>query len=813
MDSRSAFFLSILILFAFGLALSLAQERKPSADSVAATEIIGENSTFPNIPNGETQRFAAQYGKLPLSFEVNRGQIDPRVKFLSRGSGYTMFVTPTEAVLALSKSGAQTDSVGLPQARLFQREKTITTALRIKLVGGNLHAQVTGMDELPGKSNYFIGDDPKKWRTNVPNYAKVKLQGVYPDIDLIYYGNQRQLEEDFVVTPGGDPKAITMEIKGAERVSIDAQDELVLASAAGEVHLRKPVVYQKAGGVRHEITARYRLTGQNRVGFELGKYDARQRLVIDPVLVYSTYLGGFDADGGAAIAVDSSGNAYVTGFTASTDFPGASSSPIQSTNGGRGESVDTFVAKLNAGGSALVYSTYLGGTGDDNGTAIAVDSSGNAYVTGFTTSTNFPGASSSPIQSTLAGFEDAFVAKLNAGGTALLYSAYLGGTGGSGGEGIAVDSSGNAYVTGETGSSDFPGASSSPIQSAFGGGPLDAFVSKLNATGSALVYSTYLGGTGDDNGTAIAVDSSGNAYVTGFTTSINFPAASSSPIQSVLAGNGDAFVVKINAAGSDLIYSTYLGGSGGALARGIALDSSRNAYVTGVTGSANFPGASSSPIQSTLGGSFDAFVAKVNAAGSALIYSTYLGGSGTDDGFGIAVDSSGNAYVTGVTGSANFPGASSSPIQSSLGSGFFFDAFVAKIASNVPFSSFTATLDILAGPPPSFDLNAAFTLGAGSNGINPLTETVTLQVGTYTVTIPAGSFRQLARGSKAGGYVFEGVIGGVTPEAQIVPLGNSRFQFKAEAQPVDLAALSNPVTVTITIGDDAGTSSVAADLR
>ncbi len=588
---------------------------------------------------------------------------------MSRGSGYTLFLTPTEAVLALSKPQAE-ERPGHPrQAPSLTHRKALTSVLRMKLLGASAKAEVRGLEELPGKSNYFIGNDPKKWRTNVASYAKVEYKEIYPGVDLVYYGNQRHLEHDFILAPGANPSGITLELKGAGKLSIDSQGDLVWATVGGKVRLQKPVVYQEVDGARREIAGSYALKGKHRVGFELGAYDASMRLVIDPVLSYSTYLGGSGFDEGLGIAVDSSGNAYVTGVTTSTNFPGANSSPIQSAFGGF---ENAFVAKLNAAGSALVYSTYLGGSGSDEGNGIAVDSSGNAYVTGPTTSTNFPTANA--FHSAFAGGVDAFVAKLNAAGSTLVYSTYLGGSGNDVGFGIAVDSSGNAYVTGSTDSTNFPGASSSPIQSAFGGIE-DAFVAKLNAAGSALLYSTYLGGSGFDEGLGIAVDSSGNAYVTGGTFSTNFPGASSSPIQSANGGGFDAFVAKLDAAGSTLVYSTYLGGIGFDEGLGIAVDSSGNAYVTGRTASTNFRTANA--FQSALSGSLDAFVAKLNAAGTALVYSTYLGGSNVDFGFGIAVDSSGNAYVTGGTNSTDFPGASSSPIQSALSGSL--DAFVAKL--------------------------------------------------------------------------------------------------------------------------------------
>jgi hypothetical protein len=674
------------------------------------------------VPSAQPQLVAA-YGKLPLSFEANQGQTDASVKFVSRGRGYALFLTATEAVLELRisdfglRNGSRERATAAspsqqpairnpsrrsrdPQSEVAGPESAIrnpkSEILRLRLVGANPSPRVRGLDELPGKSNYFIGNDPSKWRTNVPTYAKVECRQVYPGVNLVYYGNQQQLEHDFVVEPGADPSAIRLAIEGADKLEVDAAGDLVLHAAGGDVRLRKPVLYQEVEGVRREIAAGYVLgsgippgAGGTRgvprarfsrsgvptpalhrqsetveVSFEVGAYDRAQALVIDPVLVYSTYLGGSSEDYGFGIAVDSAGNAYVTGRTASTNFPTAS--PLQAAYGG--SDWDAFVAKLNAAGSALVYSTYLGGSGSDElGFGIAVDSAGNAYVAGQTTSTNFPTAS--PLQAASGGGYDAFVAKLNAAGSALLYSTYLGGSGGDFGQGIAVDSSGNAYVMGRTNSTNFPTAS--PLQATYGGAG-DAFVAKLNAAGSALVYSTYLGGSGSDGGLGIAVDSSGNAYVTGCTFSTNFPTVS--PLQAASGGGGDAFAAKLNAAGSALLYSTYLGGSGEDSGLGIAVDSPGNAYVTGNTTSTNFPTAS--PLQPAfVGGSTDAFVAKLNAADSGLVYSTYLGGSGADCGTGIAVDSSSNAYVTGSTSSTNFPTAS--PLQATYGGNI--DAFVVKL--------------------------------------------------------------------------------------------------------------------------------------
>jgi len=614
---------------------------------------------------------AVTYARLPLSFEANHGQADEQVKFVSRGSGYTLLLTAAEAVLSLNRplrdAAWERGRPARPDAA--ERAALPGAVLRMKLINANPQPEVRGVEELPGKSNYFIGNDPSKWRTNVPNYAKVEYRDVYPGINLVHYGNGGQLEYDFVVSPGADPSAIRFAIEGADKMELDAQGDLVLHAGGSEARLSKPVVYQEVDGVRQEISGAYILTPHSslrtphsqEVAFALAAYDPTRTLVVDPVLVYSTYLGGSAGDAGYAIAVDASGNAYVTGETHSTNFPTAS--PLQAATGG-GD--DAFVAKLNPAGSALVYSTYLGGGLDEYGSGIAVDASGNAYVTGRTYSTNFPTAS--PLQATYGGGGDAFVAKLNPLGSALVYSTYLGGSGNDSGSGIAVDSSGNAYVTGDTSSTNFPTAS--PLQATLEG-TQDAFVAKLNAAGSALVYSTYVGGSGSDVGRRIAVDSSGNAYITGYTASTNFPTAS--PLQGTYGGGDDAFVAKLNAAGSALVYSTYLGGSANDYGYGIAVDSSGSAYVTGYTYSTNFP--TVSPLQETYGGGTDAFVAKLNAAGSALVYSTYLGGSDFDYGRGIGVDSSGNAYVTGETSSTNFPTAG--PLQATNGGGI--DAFVAKL--------------------------------------------------------------------------------------------------------------------------------------
>jgi len=661
-------------------------------------------------PDASLPPVVATYGKLPLAFEINEGQTDSQVKFLSRGSGYTLFLTGSEAVLAVREPSASRPQGGrIPNlkygtANPAQRRSTqarppdlgirtldlgllpidlrqsamgnspapspqlqTPAVLRMKLVGANAAAKVVGAEELPGRSNYFLGKDPKKWRTGVANYAKVRYEGVYPGVDVVYYGKQRQIEHDFVVSPGTDPATIKLAIEGADSLGLDKQGNLVAQLTSGMVVLNKPAVYQP-GNSNSEIQnpksvdGRFLLLADNRIGFEIGSYDKTRPLVIDPVLLYSTYLGGSVSDGGYGIAVDAAGSAYVTGYTGSPDFPTAN--PLQPSLSGYD---NAFVAKLNPTGSALVYSTYLGGSGGDIGYGIAVDMVGNAYVAGLTSSSDFPTAN--PLQDAYGGGDyDGFVAKLSSTGSALVFSTYLGGSGNDQPIGIAVDKKGNAYVTGATSSLDFPTAS--PLQGAYGGGSFDGFVAKLNSAGSALVYSTYLGGTNEDGGGSIAVDTAGSAYVAGYTGSRNFPTAN--PLQPSLGGGYDVFVSKLNAAGSALVYSTYLGGGDYDLGLGIAADRWGSAYVTGWTRSANFPAAGA--VQGSLLGYQNVFVAKLSSTGSVLVYLTYLGGNYYDGGNGIAVDRAGNAYVTGYTGSSDFPTAS--PLQPTLGGGY--EVFVSK---------------------------------------------------------------------------------------------------------------------------------------
>jgi hypothetical protein len=662
------------------------------------------------------------YGKLPLTFEANAGQMDAAVRYVSRGNGHTLFLSPAEAALRL-------------------RGERGSAVVRWRAVGGNRDVRVTGESPLATKSNYFRGNDRSTWRTDVANFAQVRFERVYPGIDLVYHGTQGRLEYDFVVAPKGDPKRIRVAFDGADSMKIAANGDLVLTTAAGDLVQPRPVVYQTVDGKRQLVEGRYAKLGAREIGFTLGKYDRNRELVIDPVLLYSTYAGGSLYDSGNAIAIDSSGNAYITGLAESLDYPTVNA--IQSSNA---YDYEAFVTKINAAGNAIVYSTYLGGNGgNEYGQGIAVDSSGNVYVTGGTNSTNFPGISGSSFQSTYGGYwRDAFATKINAAGNAITYSTYLGGSGddlgssiaadgsgnayiggvtestnfplssalqgtkngsgdaflvklgstgtavystyigGSGGEDgahVETDGSGNAYLSGRTDSTDLPGVTGSVLQPTKSTG-IDGYVLKVNSTGSTILYATYYGDTGTDDVSTFKVDGSGNLYIAGNSSSTTLPGITGSSIQSSNAGDEESFIAKINSSATAVTWATFFGGTGyDAIARGgLGIDSSANVYVTGVTNSTSFPGVNGTSMQPALNGTSDAFVTKINAAGTSIVWSTYVGGSGDESGYGCAVNTSGTVYITGMTSSTDFPGMAAGAIDATHNGGYG-DAFIAKIGN------------------------------------------------------------------------------------------------------------------------------------
>jgi uncharacterized protein (TIGR03437 family) len=646
------------------LLFGLVKREKLFTHSVQAHQQLLNNQNQLNQPE-----ISKAYGQLPMSFELNQGQTEPQVKYLARGRGYQVFLTDTEVVLGLRNAESGMRNTDLenrafknPQYafRSFGRNPQ-SDVLRLKFTGAMPAGQIVGVDPLPGKSNYFIGNDPKRWRTNVPNYARVEYREVYPGIGLAYYGTQQALEYDFIVTPGADPQMIAINFEGAERIMLNAHGDLELHLNGNVIYQRSPVIYQQVDGKQRSVTGHYVIKGDKQVGFELGSYDAAKSLIIDPVLEYSTYLGGGGDDLTQSIKVDTSGNAYVTGVTAAADFP--TKDGLQGASSG---GLDAFVTKVNSNGTALVYSTYLGGSSDDAGSGIAVDGLGNAYVVGYTASTDFK--TQNPLQAANRGDADAFIAKINPSGSQLVYSTYLGSSGEDIGFAIATDTSGNAYVTGYSGANDFN--IQSALQQTYRGN-IDAFVARINSTGSALSYSTYLGGADGDLGAAIAVDGAGNAYVSGYTLSTDFN--TKDPIQTTNRGGLDGFVTKINSAGSALVYSTYLGGGGDDLSYGLTVDAAGNVYLTGVTESADFP--TRSPYQSVRKGSSDAFATKINASGTDLLYSSYFGGDGADFGRGIAIDTASNIYLTGDSTSRNLP--TKDPLQPANRG--FSDAFIAKL--------------------------------------------------------------------------------------------------------------------------------------
>jgi RHS repeat-associated protein len=605
----------------------------------------------------------AELANLPYRFEVNQGQTDAQVQFLSHGPGYTLFLTAGGATLALPDPAHPGHG----------------TAVRMDLLGANPHATAAGLEQLATTSNYFIGSDPNHWQTDVPNFARVEYQDIYPGIDLVYYGSQsngtgpQQLEFDFVVHPGADPHAIHLAFAGADQTTLDTQGNLVLHTASGDLTEHTPVLYQEVAGTPQPVSGHFVDLGSGQFSFAVGAYDPSQTLVLDPAVSYATYLGGSGSDSANAVAVDSAGNAYCVGTASSTNFPVTSGAYQTSNHGG----TNVFISKLTAGGTSLAYSTYLGGSANDTGKGIGVDSSGNVYVTGSAASGGaiaFPTTSGAFQTSFGGGGTDAFVTKLNAAGNDLVYSTLYGGNGNDVGNAIAVDSSGRAYITGSTTSTNL--STSSPLQVSNGGGT-DAFVAEFNGAGTGLVYASYLGGSGIDIGNGITVDGSGRIFITGLTTSPNFPTASA--YQSISGGGQDAFVTALAASGSSYLFSTYVGGSGIDSGNAIAVDASGNVFVTGSTNSPNFV-TSSGAYQTSLGasGATNAFVTRLSSSG-AVTASTYLGGSLNDMGLALTVTAAGDVVAAGTSFSSDFPTVNAVQPIAAGGS----DAFLARMSNNL----------------------------------------------------------------------------------------------------------------------------------
>lgn len=561
--------------------------------------------------------------QLPLFFEVNRGQGDAMAQYLARGPGYEIALAASGPVYTLSSPVKGTSGHADGHAS--------RSVVRMTLAGADPAARDEALQRQPGVSNYLRSRDSRQWLRNVEHFAQIKYRQVYPGVDLVYYGSQHQLEYDFRVAPHRDPAQIALEFDGVRGIRVDARGDLVLSTDNGDLVQHRPLAYQERQGRRHRIEASYAVLDGHRVGFALGNYDREHELVIDPVLTYSTFAGNGRNDRAFDITLDNAGNIYVVG-DGHTPEPGVE---------------DVVVSKYNAAGTALIYRTYLGAdNAQDSGAAIAVDASGQAWIAGRTGSLDFP-TTSNALQPTAATTPAGFVAKLGATGDHLLYSTYFGYYGDWVND-IVLDAAGNAYITGYSGSHAVKTLSA--LQPTAPGGSSDAFFAKFSATGT-LLYSSYLGGSKDDYGTGIALGSDGSVYVTGATSSTNFPLMSAR--QSTNAGGAyDAFVVRISPNGRPLLYSSYHGGSGSDEAQKIAVDRGGNMYLIGDTTSTNFPLANA--LRPNYGGLVDAFVTKLNSAG-ALVYSTYLGGNGDDFGRAIAVEGNGMVHVTGRTYSSNFP--------------------------------------------------------------------------------------------------------------------------------------------------------------
>ena len=603
----------------------------------------------------ERKSISENFGQVPLHFEVNQGQAAQDVRFVSRSNGRALLLKQNEAQLVLpNKKNKQPD------------------VLKMKLAGANDNPIAEGLDELQGRTNYFIGNDKTKWQKDVPTYGRVKYSNVYDGVDLVYYGNQRELEYDFIVAPNTNPDVIKLNFENAKDIRIDANGDLILKTGNHTIRQHAPIAYQEINGQKREVGSRWSVVRKEEgekgrrgereknksairnpqsaleVAFIVGDYDKTKPLIIDPVISFSTLLGGsagddiFTFEAGFSITTDASGNVYVAGVTPSGDFPKLN--PYQANNGGF---YDAFITKLNPTGTALLYSTYFGGSDDDRIYSIALGATNEMFVSGFTYSTNFP--TMTPFQANNRGSNDGFIARFTSSG-ALSYSTYIGGNSQDSANFIKNEGSNIVTFAGSTSSIDFPVMNAIQPNNA---GNTDFFAGKLNLSNNTLIFSTYLGGIGSDsmNFSSGAVDSSGNVYIGGVSNSFDFPTTPNA-FQIENNGSDDAVVAKISSTGNSLVYSTFVGGNLIDSADALAVDSNGNAHITGFTRSSNFP--TRRAFQPQLNG-IDAFVTKLNANGTDVIYSTFLGGSDLERGSGITTDANGNCYVTGRSNSGNFP--------------------------------------------------------------------------------------------------------------------------------------------------------------
>ena len=656
------YFVFPLLLFAFFISQSLSL----SPLNFLQNNLFASSGTFPS----------AQFNNSPVGFELYKSDIGPnpgsKDKFVSRGNNYALFLTPSEAVVTLASN----------QYVSNQKNNPVTSSvLHMQFLGANKSVKLSGQDDSGSKSHYYIGNDPEKWVKDVTRYGKVQYKNLYPGIDLVFYGNQNELEYDFIVASGVNPDIIRLGFTGADKLSVNQQGDLLIHTPAGRVLQKKPLVYQTRNNQKEFITGSYLLLDKQTIGFDLGRYDPDLPLIIDPVLDYTTYVGGSDQDNGTRIAIDQKGYIYITGYTFSTDFPSGAV---------LGSNISSFITKLTPDGTSVVFSLYLGGSGIDRGRDIAIGDDGNIYIVGETTSLDFPVLASAP-QSQNNGGTDVFLSVLSPGGNHLHYSSYYGGSGYDAGQGIALGNNDAVYLTGETWSNDLP-ITTEAFDTRCGSGTTcvtnqnyDAFFAVLDVLNSNIVYSTYLGGGADDKGHAIAVDlATGYGYIAGQTNSSEFPRLNPIlPITSFSGDNLDGFLTVIDPAmtgRNSLVYSTLIGGQKEDVVDSITLDAEGNAYLFGYTNSIDFP--VKNAYQAYLRGETDSFIAKINPTAAtgpdSLIYATYLGGSGAELSYGVAIDEFNRAYIVGTTSSTDFPTVAA--FQNSNAGGI--DAFIATVGVN-----------------------------------------------------------------------------------------------------------------------------------
>ncbi len=654
---RNFIFLTLLIIsgLCVGAYFFLKGQSVQFSDALSQTTASSDEKSLTSKSNDLTadrQKISEAYGKLPINFEPNLGQTDEQVKFLARGHGYALFLTEQQAVLSLQKRGKT-------------KNQDKQAVVRMEFQGANASPNAVGLGETEGKSNYFVGNNSDKWQTNIPNYKQVKYEQIYSGIDLVYYGNGQQLEYDFVVQPNANPNQIKINFDGIKSAKIDKKSgDLLLETNAGTIRQQKPLVYQNIDGTRREVASTYSIqNSENKrftVSFNLAEYDKTQELVIDPILAYGSYLGGNAFDEGRAIAVDAQGNAYVVGTAASRDFPttaGTVKPTMLPTTSGNQFWYDAFVTKINPSGTALVFSTYYGGrNGNESGSGVAVDASGNVLISGTTMSADFPTVNA--YQTTFGGTDDAFAAKLNSTGSAIIYSTYLGGNNTDLGGKIALNqTTGDAVFAGTTSSGNFPTTPGAYKQKLCDNTPgscngifySGSYLVKLSANGNAI-YSTLFDAAVND----VTLDSSDNATFGGSASAgfVTTPGA----FQPASSGGIEGFIAKLNPAGNTLVYGTFLGGGlQSDVITSIAVDSSDNMYVTGKTENTGFP-TTAGAFDQTYNGGGDGFVTKLNAVGSALVYSTFLGGTAKDQPAAIGLGTSNDAFISGETlSAASFP--------------------------------------------------------------------------------------------------------------------------------------------------------------